>query len=370
MLLGVWANSAALAVTPEDKRELERIVRSGKTEQRVALRARIILGAVEGKSNNALAKQLKTSRPTVIDWRRRFAEGGVKALYEDRPRGRSFQPLVRSKEAEVITKTQTQPPQATHWSCRRMAKICGISKASVQRIWQANGLKPHLVKTFKLSSDRDFIEKLEDVVGLYMNPPDHALVFCIDEKSQIQALDRTQPGLPMKKGRAGTMTHDYKRNGTTTLFAALDVLKGEVIGQCMPRHRHQEFLKFLKAIDRATPKHLDIHCIADNYAAHKKQEVKDWLAKHPRFHFHFIPTSSSWLNLVERWFGQITAERIRRGVFKSVEELEHTIDDYIKHNNANPKPFVWTKSANDIILKVNRGRAALNMPPLVRLDQL
>lgn len=362
----MWANSAALAVTPEDWRELERIVGSGKTEQRIALRARIVLGAGSGKSNAALARELKTSRPTVIDWRARFAEGGMAALYDDRPRGRSFKPLGRAKEAEVIARTQTAPPQATQWSCRRMAKICGISKASVQRIWQANGLKPHLVKTFKLSNDPDFIEKLEDVVGLYMNPPDHALVFCIDEKSQIQALDRTQPGLPMKKGRAGTMTHDYKRNGTTTLFAALDVLKGEVIGRCMPRHRHQEFLKFLKAIDRATPKHLDIHCIADNYATHKKQEVKDWLAKHPRFHFHFIPTSSSWLNLVERWFGSITAERIRRGVFKSVDELERAIHDYIEHTNANPKPFVWTKSANDIILKVNRGRTALKMPPLKR----
>jgi transposase len=250
-----------------------------------------------------------------------------------------------------------------------MARICGISKASVQRIWNANGLKPHLVKTFKLSNDPRFIEKLEDVVGLYLSPPEHALVFCLDEKTQIQALDRTQPGLPMKKGRAGTMTHDYKRNGTTTLFAALDVLKGEVIGQCMKRHRHQEFLKFLKAIDRGTPSHLDIHCIADNYSTHKHPRVKAWLARNPHFHLHFIPTSSSWLNLVERWFGQITSERIRRGVFKSVDELEQAIMDYIEHNNANPKPFTWTKSANDIILKVNRGRAALNMPPLKRPSQ-
>jgi len=355
-----------LAVTPDDKTELERIARSGKTEQRHALRARIVLGAAEGKSNNALSKELGVSRPTVIDWRQRYAEGGVRALYNDRPRGKSFKPLVRAKEAEIIAATQGAPKQATQWSCRSMAKVCGVSKATVQRIWNANGLKPHLIKTFKLSNDPDFIEKLEDVIGLYMSPPDNALVFCIDEKSQIQALDRTQPGLPMKKGRAGTMTHDYKRNGTTTLFAALDVLKGEVIGHCMPRHRHQEFLKFLKAIDRGTPKHLDIHCIADNYATHKKQEVKDWLAKHPRFHFHFIPTSSSWLNLVERWFGKITTERIRRGVFTSVAELEHVIYDYIEHNNANPKPFVWTKSANDIILKVNRGRVALKMPPLVR----
>lgn len=361
----MWESSAGLAITPEDKKILTGLVRSGKTEQRIAFRARVVLGAAEGKSNNALAKELKTTRPTVLNWRQRFAEGGVKALYEDRPRGRSFKPLARSKEIEVVTKTQKPPEHAAHWSCRTMAKICGISKASVQRLWDAHGLKPHLVKTFKLSNDPHFIEKLEDVVGLYMNPPEHALVFCLDEKSQIQALDRTQPGLPMKKGRAGTMTHDYKRNGTTTLFAALDVLKGEVIGQCMPRHRHQEFLKFLKAIDRAASAHLDLHCIADNYGAHKHPKVKAWLAKHPRFHFHFIPTSSSWLNLIERWFGAITADRIRRGVFKSVPELETAIYDYIAHNNTNPKPFIWTQSACDIILKVNRGRAALNMPPLV-----
>ncbi|MFZ3327999.1 MAG: IS630 family transposase [Methylocella sp.] len=355
----MWATSAALAVAPEDRRELERIVRSGKTGQRVALRARIVLGAAAGKSNAALAKELKTSRPTVIDWRARFAGGGMAALYDDRPRGRSFRPLVRAKQAEVIARTQTAPPQATQWSCRRMAEICGISKASVQRIWQANGLKPHLVKTFNLSNDPDIIEKLEDVVGLYMNPPDRALVFCIDGKSQIQALDRTQPSLPMKKGRAGTMTHDYKRNGTTNLFAALDVLKDEVIG---PRHRHQEFLKFLKAIDRGTPRHLDIHGIARTYATPKKQGVKDWLAKHPRFHLHFIPPSSSWLNLVERWFGKMTRERIRRGVFTSVPALERAIHAYIEYNNADPKPFVWTKSAHDIIGNVNRGRAALKTP--------
>jgi hypothetical protein len=262
----MWASSAALAVTPENRRELERLVRSGRTEQRIVLRARITLGAAEGKSNNALAKELTTSRPTVLDWRQRFADGGVKALYDDRPRGRSFSPLARAKEAEIIAATQTAPVQATQGSCRSMAKLHGISPASVQRIWHANDLKPHLVRTFKLSNDPKFIAKLEDVVGLYMNPPENALVFCIDEKIQIQALDRTQPGLPMKKGRAGTMTHDYKRNGTTTLFAALDVLKGVVIGRCMPRHRHQEFLKFLRVIDKGTPKHMDIHCIADNYA--------------------------------------------------------------------------------------------------------
>ena len=365
----MWVSRAALAITPENRKELERIVRSGKTEQRIALRARIVLGAADGRSNNALAKELKTSRPTVLDWRKRFSEGGVKALYEDRPRGQSFKPLARVKEAGIIKQTQSAPRRATQWSCRRMAKICGVSKASVQRVWHANGLKPHLLKTFKLSKDPRFIEKLEDVIGLYMSPPDHALVFCIDEKSQIQALDRTQTSLPMKKGHARTMTHDYKRNGTTTLFAALDVLKGKVIGRCMPHHRHQEFLKFLKIIDGGTPKNMDIHCIADNYATHKKQEVKDWISQNTRFHLHFIPTSSSWLNLVERWLGKITTERIRRGTFTSVAALERAIYDYIEDSNANPKPFVWTKSANDIIRKVNRGRAVLNMPPLTRRDQ-
>src|ERR1700676_2405599 len=294
----MWTSRAALAITPESKWELERIVRSGQTEQRIALRARIVLGAADGKSNNALAKELKTSRPTVIDWRQRFAEDGIEALYDDRPRGRSFKPLARAKEAAIITRTQSAPKQATQWSCRSMAEVCGISKASVQRVWHANGLKPHLLKTFKLSNDPDFIEKLEDVIGLYMSPPDHALVFCIDEKSQIQALDRTQPGLPMKKGRAGTMTHDYKRNGTTTLFAALDVLNGEVIGRCMPQHRHQEFLKFLRRIDAETLPRLDVHLIADNYATHKHAKVKAWLKRHPRFHMHFTPTSASWLNQV------------------------------------------------------------------------
>jgi len=353
-------SAAALAVTPEDKAELERLIRSGRTEQRVAFRSRIILKAAAGLTNSRIAEELDTSRPTVIDWRRRYAAEGIEGLIHDRPRGRSFEPIARNKEAELINKTLQEKPQAaTHWSCRSLAQASGLSKNSVQRIWNAHGLKPHLVKTFKLSNDPQFVEKLTDVVGLYMNPPEHALVLCIDEKSQIQALDRTQPGLPMKKGRAGTMTHDYKRNGTTTLFAALNVLGGEVIGQCLPRHRHQEFLKFLKIIDKNTPKHLDIHCIVDNYATHKKQEIKDWLAKHPRFHFHFIPTSSSWLNLVERWFRDITTQRIRRGTFQSIAELEKAITDFITHTNANPKPFTWTKSASQIIEKVNRGKALL-----------
>src|SRR3981189_2602817 len=355
----MWASSAALAITPEARQELERLPRSAKTEQRVVLRARIVLGAAEGKSNNALARELNTSRPTVIDWRRRFAEGGVKALDYDRPRGRSFPPLAHAKTAEIITRTQSAPPQATQWSCSRMAKLCGVSKASVQRVWHANGLKPHLLKTFKLSNDPDFIAKLEDVVGLYMNPPDHALVVCIDEKNQITALDRTQPGLPMKKGRAGTMTHDYKRNGTTTLFAALDVLNGEVIGRCMPQHRHQEFLKFLKAIDQQTPAGLDLHLIVDNYATHNTPAVKRWLKAHPRFHLHFTPTSASWLNMVERFFAEITRKRIRRGAFKSVAELKSAIMEYLENHNADPKPFIWTKSAGQILEKVARAKQAL-----------
>lgn len=335
-------------------------LRSGKTEQRVAFRCHIVLRAIAGKSNNAIAAELNTSRPTVILWRSRFMEGGHEALCEDLPRGRSFPALSKKKVAEVVKKTtRSTPPDATHWSCRSMAKECGISKDSVQRIWDAHGLKPHLVKSFKLSNDKHFVEKLRDVVGLYLNPPENALVFCVDEKSQIQALDRTQPSLPLKKGRAGTMTHDYKRNGTTTLFAALDVLRGEVIGQCLPRHRHQEFLKFLRTIDRNTPKKQDVHCIVDNYGTHKHPKVQAWLAKHPRFYFHFIPTSSSWLNLVERWFGEITRKRIRRGAFQSVPQLIQAIEDYIVHNNSNPKPFVWTKNAEEIIEKVNRCKVVL-----------
>jgi transposase len=319
-----------------------------------------VLAAARGLSNKAVAERLGTSRPTVIDWRKRYEAEGIAGLYHDRPRGKAFAALPKDKEAAIVERTLKEKPKAaTHWSCRSMAEASGISSASVARIWNAHGLKPHLVRTFKLSNDPQFVDKLRDVVGLYMNPPENALILSLDEKSQMQALDRTQPGLPMKKGRAGTMTHDYKRHGTTTLFAALDVLKGEVIGQCLPRHRHQEFLKFLKQVDKQTPPHLELHCIVDNYATHKKQEVKDWLANHPRFHFHFIPTASSWLNLVERWFRDITVNRIRRDAFSSVAQLQTAIYEYIEHNNQHPKPFVWTKSVDDIITKVNRGKALL-----------
>lgn len=356
----MWKAAEPLTATEEQKEEMLMWLRSGKTEQRVAFRCHIVLHAIAGKSNNAIAKELRTSRPTVILWRNRFKEGGTESLCEDLPRGRSFPALPRKKIEQVIKKTtQSTPDNITHWSCRSMAKECDISKDSVQRIWDAHGFKPHLVKTFKISNDPLFVEKLRDVVGLYLNPPEHALVFCVDEKSQVQALDRTQPSLPMKKGRAGTITHDYKRNGTTTLFAALDVLKGEVIGECMKKHRHQEFLKFLRKIDASTPKKFDIHCIVDNYGTHKHPKVKAWLKKHSRFHFHFIPTSSSWLNLVERWFANITEKRIRRGVFRSVKDLENAIYDYIEHNNKNPKPFIWTKKADEIIQKVNRCKAVL-----------
>ena len=280
---------------------------------------------------------------------------------DNRPRGPGKPALGGEVISLVLTKTLgDKPPKATHWSLRTMAKAVGIGHSSVQRIWAKHGLKPHLVSTFKVSNDPKLAEKVADVVGLYLNPPDKALVYSMDEKSQIQALDRTQPGLPMKKGRAGTMTHDYKRNGTTTLFAALNVLDGTVIGQCQKRHRHQEFLGFLRKLDRETPKSLDLHLIVDNYATHKHAKVKEWLAKHPRFHFHFTPTSASWLNQVERFFAEITRDAIRRGAFKSVPELEATINDYLAKHNDTAKPFVWTATAQDILEKIDRARQALN----------
>ena len=272
----------------------------------------------------------------------------------------------RTKEevvkAIVEATLHTTPANATHWSTRTMAEQFGVSNATVSRIWDAHGLQPHRVKTFKLSTDKLFVEKLTDVVGLYLNPPEKALVLCVDEKSQIQALDRTQPGLPMKKGRCGTMTHDYKRNGTTCLFAALNVLEGTVIGSCYPRHRNVEFLKFLRQIDRQTPTSLALHLVLDNYGTHHHDQVHQWLKKHPRFHLHFTPTSSSWLNLVERWFGEITRKRIRRGVFKSVPQLIEAIEEFIRINNQNPKPFVWTKKVDQILEKVRHCKAVAETP--------
>src|SRR5580658_389721 len=361
----------SLSVTPADLDRLRNLVSDRNAPQKHVWRGRIVLLSAEGVGTNAIMRETGKSKTCVWRWQERFAAEGVDGLLRDKTRPSRIPRLDPAIAERVLALTMEEPTrEATHWTGAAMAEASGVSVSSVQRIWRAHGLQPHRVRQFKLSNDPAFVDTVRDIVGLYVDPAAHAGVLAVDEKSQIQALDRTQPGPPRKKGRAGTMTHDYKRNGTTTLFAAMNVLDGTVIGRCMPQHRHQEFLKFLQTINRCTPKHLDIHCIADNYATHKKQEVKDWVAKHPRFHLHFIPTSSSWLNLVERWFGKITAERIRRGTFTSVAELERAIYDYIEHNNANPKPFVWTKSANDIILKVNRGRAALKKPPLVRRDQL
>jgi transposase len=349
-----------ITISAADGDRLQRLVRDRNTAQKVVWRARIVLLAAEGLGAGAIAAATGKSQLTVRRWRRRFLAQGVEGLLKDASRPPRRTPLTAEQIARVVHLTlHTRPPNATHWSVRTLAPVAGLSHSSIQRIWSAHGLKPHLTRTFKLSNDKQFVEKVQDVVGLYLNPPDRALVLSLDEKSQIQALDRTQPGLPMKKGRAGTWTHDYKRHGTTTLFAALEVATGKVIGQCMQRHRHQEWLKFLRTIDRSTPKGLDLHLIADNYATHKHPAVKAWLAKHPRFHMHFTPTSASWLNQVERFFGQITEKRIRRGVFKSVGELESAIIDYLDQHNAQPKPFVWTKSAGEILEKVARAKQAL-----------
>ena len=345
-------------MTGAQRARLEGGVRKKKTPQRQVLRARICLLAAEGMSNSAIARELGTTRPTVILWRQRFMEQGEEGLQKDAPKpGRPRRITGEQVKEMVETTLHRRPAAATHWSTRSLAKAAGVSHMTVQRVWKAHGLQPHRVKTFKLSKDQRFVEKLTDVVGLYLNPPEHALVLCVDEKSQVQALDRTQPGLPMKKGRCGTMTHDYKRHGTTCLFAALEVLTGKVIGECHPRHRHQEFLKFLRRLDRETPAELDLHLIVDNYSTHKHEKVKKWLGRRRRFHFHFIPTGSSWLNLVERWFREITQKRIRRGSFRSVPELVSAIEEYLRVNNESPKPFVWTKRADEILAKVNHCKA-------------
>src|SRR3972149_4882390 len=356
----MWEPAEKLSMTPEQERTLQTWVRAQNTPQSVVARGRIVLMAADGLSNNQIAKQLGISRPTVILWRERFLQTGPPGLTEIE-KGRGRKPSIAPDKVQwIIDATlHSKPKGATHWSCRTMAKHCGASAATVQRIWDAHGLQPHRVKKFKLSRDPQFVEKLTDVVGLYLNPPDKAVVLCVDEKSQIQALDRMQPGLPMKKGRGGTMTHDYKRHGTTTLFAALNVLEGKVIGQCLPRHRHQEFLKFLRRLDREFPKELDLHLIVDNYGTHKHPNVKRWLTKHPRFQLHFTPTSSSWLNLVERWFRELTQKRLRRGGFRSVPELIAGIEEFLALYNLEPKPFVWTASSNAIVEKVSRCKVIL-----------
>jgi transposase len=345
-------------LSDEERAELRRLVRSKLTSVRLAQRARMVLLAADGLQNKAIAEQVGAGRVQVARWRERYGRLRLAGIERDLPRGA---PPVRVDLARLVElTTQSKPKAATHWSTRTMAAELGVSAASVSRHWRAHGLKPHLVRGFKVSRDPHFVEKLEDIVGLYLSPPEHALVLCCDEKSQVQALDRTQPGLPLKKGRAATMTHDYKRNGTTTLFAALNVLDGKVIGQCQQRHRHTEWLKFLRQINRETPKDKALHLIVDNYATHKHPAVQNWLAKRPRIHMHFTPTSASWLNMVERFFRDLTARRLRAGIFHSVADLEQAITSFIAAHNASPKPFIWTAKASDILAKVSRAKAALD----------
>jgi transposase len=349
-----------LYLSPADRAKLEAIVADRNSQRKCCWRAGIVLATADGLGTSAIMRRTGKSKPCVWRWQERYIDEGVAGLLRDKTRPSRIAPLSAEKKLAIIEKTATEKPaNATHWSARKMAKAVGVSHRSVQRVWAGAGLKPHIMRTFKVSNDPKFVEKVVDVVGLYMNPPERALVLCVDEKSQIQALDRTQPGLPLKKGRAQTMTHDYKRNGTTTLFAALDVKTGQVIGECVPRHRAKEFISFLKKIDTAVDRALDLHIIVDNYSTHKTKQVQNWLKRHKRFNLHFIPTSSSWLNLVERFFALITQDAIRRGVFKSVADLEAAIADYLAKHNATSKPFVWTKSADVILRKVERARATL-----------
>ena len=350
-----------LVMTDEQRSVLEKLIRSRTAPHRDVQRARVLLMAGDGFASTRIASEVGVSAATVVSWRERFSEEGLKNFSAVRS-GRGRKPSLPAETVQEIVRLTLHetPPGETHWSCRTMAKRAGVSSSTVQRIWSARGLKPHRVETFKLSNDPRFEEKLVDVVGLYLNPPENAIVLCMDEKSQIQALDRTQPSLPMKPGRAGTMTHDYKRNGTTTLFAALDVLTGAVIAQCLPRHRHREFLQFLKTIDRQVPKGLQVHLILDNYATHNHPNVRAWLKKHPRFKLHFTPTSSSWVNMVEIFFGQLTDKAIRRGIFHSVPDLIDAIEAYLATHNKNPRPFLWTRTTEQILDKVRRGRVTLD----------
>lgn len=353
-----------IQLTENECKTLKKWSRGRSTPMRLIIRSMIILLAAEGKQNNEIAQELNISRKMVGLWRNRFAEKGLLGIEKDAPRG-GRKPVKREKLAKAIIKktTQEKPKDATHWSTRTLSKEMNISASMVYRVWRANNIKPHLIKTFKISNDPYFVEKVLDVVGLYLNPPDQAIVLSVDEKTSIQALDRTQPSLPMNPGRNGTMTHDYKRNGTTTLFAALEVAKGKVIGACMKKHRHQEWIKFLKLIDKETSSELDLHLIVDNYATHKHPKVMKWLKRHPRFHIHFTPTSSSWLNLVERWFREITDKRIRRGVFRNVNELETAIMSFIDQHNESSGSYTWTAKADAIIEKVTRAKAVLDKTP-------
>ncbi len=352
--------AVTITLTDDERKQLQKFARGRSTPARMVLRAKIVLHAAAGMQNKAIAEKVETQEKTVGLWRKRFAEKRIAGIEKDAP-GRGRRPTMDpAAVAEIIRiTTQEDPPNATHWSTRDMAAAVGVSAATVRRIWVAHGLKPHLFRTFKISRDPNFVEKLEDVIGLYLSPPENAIVLSCDEKSQIQALDRTQRSLPFRRGRTKTVTHDYKRNGTSTLFAALNTATGNDISMCAKRHRHSEWMKFLRLIDKQTPKHLAIHVIADNYSTHKHEKVKQWLARNPRFHMHFTPTSASWLNMVERFFRDITTKRIRRGVFPSVRHLVAAIKAYIEEHNLEPKPFIWTAKASDILAKVTRAKAAL-----------
>jgi len=349
------AQTVCILLPAEDRVRLAAVIDDRNSPQKHARRAHIILLSADRLPVIEVARQTGVGRPTVWRWQQRFAEEGVEGLLRDKTRKPGKSPLSAGKVAEVLVLPCSEPPgEATHWSGRMVADAVGVSLRAVQRIWVAHRIQPHRIRTFKKSNDPAFADKVEDIVGLYMNPPAHAVVVSIDEKTQIQALDRTQPGLPLKPGKCGTMTHDYKRNGTTTLFAALNVLDGTVVGRCMAKHTHKEFIKFLNAVERAVPAGKIIHAIADNYATHKHAKVKQWLADHPRWVFHFTPTSASWINAVEGFFSILTRRRIRRGIFKSVSDLQNAIRRYIREHNATPKPFVWTKPAQTILAKLNR----------------
>jgi transposase len=352
--------AAPVCLAEPDRLELERWVAAHNTPQQVSQRCQIVLAAAQGQPDKDIALDLEINFKTAALWRKRFIREGPDCLWEV-AEGRGRKPTLTLEDVERIVDAtlQTKPAGATHWSCRTMAKAQGVSKATVNRIWQSHHIKPHRTKGFKLSRDPNFLQKLTDVVGLYLNPPEKALVLCVDEKSQIQALDRTQPGLPLKKGRCGTMTHDYKRNGTTTLFAALEVAEGKVVGQCYARHRHQEFLKFLQRLDAEFPTEIKLHVVMDNYGTHKHPRVQRWLQRHERFIPHFVPTSSSWLNLVERWFGELTGKRIRRGTFVSVEDLQEAIAEFLAAWNNDPRPFVWTATVESIVEKLSRCKQTL-----------
>ncbi len=353
-------SSQPVNLTAEDQAQLVQWKSAHGTPQQVALRCRLVLAAAAGQQDLQIASAYGISRHTAALWRGRVRTAGIEAVWDIQAgRGRKPKYDGAKRDALIAATLQTKPKGMTHWSCRLMAKAQSVSKNTVNRVWQLHNLKPHLNRSFKLSRDPKFVEKLTDVVGLYLNPPQKAIVLCVDEKSQIQALDRTQPGLPLKKGRCGTMTHDYKRNGTTTLFAALSLLDGKVIGQCHGRHRHQEFLKFLRRLDREFPGNRELHLVLDNYGTHKTPEVQAWLKRHRRFVPHFIPTSSSWLNLVERWFGELTRKAVRRGVFFSVPHLVQAIEAFLAAWNADPHPFVWTAKLEEILQKIERARAKL-----------